>query len=251
MQRSILEQIYIETDGDNSWYTTENWLNDDVSVCKWFGCECNNIDSNIITSFNIQTFTSPQEVPTVLGMLSKLEILVIDGGNAVGTLPSEVFRLHGLKQMTISSSLEGMLPSDIGDLRSLEILEVRGTRFDGQIPTELVLLRRLMHLDISNNQYFMEGSIPSEVGNLSSLKTLYMSGSRLRGTLPSEMFGLMSLEELDMSENRLSGSLPLSLELVSLREMNLSRNLFTGMLPGALGSLEYLEVLRMDVSSEM
>ncbi len=108
-----------------------------------------------------------------------------------------------------------------------------------------------MHLDISNNQYFMEGSIPSEVGNLSSLKTLYMSGSRLRGTLPSEMFGLMSLEELDMSENRLSGSLPLSLELVSLREMNLSRNLFTGMLPGALGSLEYLEVLRMDVSSEM
>jgi len=251
MQRDILEHIYIETDGDNSWYTTENWLNDDVSVCKWFGCECNKIDSNIINTLNLQSFTSPQEVPTVIGMLSKLEILIIDGANIVGTLPSEVFLLHGLKQMTISSSLEGMLPSDIGDLRSLEILKVRETRFDGPIPTELGLLRRLTHLDISNNQYFMEGSIPSEVGNLSSLKTLYMSGNGMLGTLPSEVFGLMSLEELDMSENRLSGSLPLSLELVSLREMNLSFNSITGMLPGALGSLEYLEVLRMDVSSEM
>jgi len=251
MQRGVLEQYYIETDGDISWDKTENWLNDDVSVCKWFGCGCNNIDSNIITSFNLQTFTSPQEVPTVIGMLSKLETLIINGANINGTLPSEVFLLHGLKQMTISSSLEGTLPSEIGDLRSLEILEVRETRFDGPIPTELGLLTRLIHLDISNNQYFMEGSIPSEIGNLSSLKTLYMSGNSLRGTLPSELFGLTLLEDLDMSENRLSGSLPLSLELISLREMNLSRNLITGMLPGALGSLEYLEVLRMNVSSEI
>ena len=248
MQRDILEQYYIETDGDNSWDTTENWLNDDVSVCKWFGCVCNGVEDNIITSFNIQTFTSPQEVPTVIGMLSKLEILTIDGANTVGTLPSEVFLLHGLKQMTISSSLEGTLPSEIGDLRSLEILEIRGNSFDGQIPTELGLLRRLTRLDITNHEYFMEGSIPSEIGNLLSLETLYMSGNSLRGTLPAELFSLVSLEDLNLSRNGLSGSLTLSMDLMSLREMDLSSNLFSGMLPGALVSLESLEVLHMKVS---
>jgi len=69
-------------------------------------------------------------------MLSKLKILTIDGANIVGTLPSELFRLHHLKQMTIRSSLEGMLPSEIGELRSLEKLEVRRDTFDGQIPIE-------------------------------------------------------------------------------------------------------------------
>ena len=75
-----------------------------------------------------------------------------------------------------------------------------------------------------------------------------MSHNGLRGTVASELFGLASLEELNLSWNVLSGSLPLSLELISLREMNLSYNKFTGMLPGALGSLESLEVLQMNVS---
>jgi len=252
MQRDILEQYYIETDGEYSWDTTENWLNDDVSVCKWFGCVCNGVEDNIITSFHLRTFTSPQEVPTVIGMLSKLEILTIDGANIVGTLPSELFLLHGLKQMTISSSLEGTLPSEIGDLRSLEILEIRGNSFDGQIPTELGLMRRLTRLDIKKfHSPFVEASIPSEIGNLSSLKTLYMSGNSLRGALPAELFSLVSLEDLNLSRNRLSGSLPLSMDLMSLREVDLSSNLFTGMLPGALVSLESLEVLHMDVSCKM
>ena len=96
MQRSVLEQIYIETDGDNSWYTSENWLDDDVSVCKWYGCECNNIYIDIITSFDMPAKLNPQQVPTVIGMLSKLEVLKIDGANIVGTFPSELFRLHQL-----------------------------------------------------------------------------------------------------------------------------------------------------------
>ena len=98
MQRGILEQYYIETDGDNSWYASDNWLNDDVSVCKWYGCECNNTDIDIVTSFKIQNFKSLRQVPTVLGMLSKLEVLNIDGANIVGTLPSELFRSHLLEK---------------------------------------------------------------------------------------------------------------------------------------------------------
>jgi len=94
MQRGILEQIYTETDGDNSWYTSENWLNDEVSVCKWHGCECNNINIDIVTSFDMPAKLNPQQVPTVIGMLIKLEVLTIDGANIVGTLPSELFHLH-------------------------------------------------------------------------------------------------------------------------------------------------------------
>ena len=82
----------------------------DVSVCKWYGCECNNTDIDIVTSFKIQTFKSPLQVPTVLGMLSKLEVLNIDGANIVGTLPSELFRLHQLKRMTVISSMGSKLP---------------------------------------------------------------------------------------------------------------------------------------------
>jgi len=248
MQRGVLEQYYIETDGDNSWYASDNWLNDDVSVCKWYGCECNNTDIDIVTSFNLPNFKSPQEVPTVLGMLSKLEVLDIDGANIVGTLPSELFRLHQLKKMTVINSMGGMLPSEIGNLRSLEYLELRKNSFDGKIPTELGLLQSLTYLDISDHEYFTEATIPSEIGNLSSLKALCMSRNGLRGTVPSELFGLVSLETLYLSWNSLRGSLPLSVELTSLREMDLSNNKLTGMLPGALGSLESLEVLQMQVS---
>ena len=248
MQRGVLEQIYTETDGDNSWYRTENWLDDDISVCKWYGCGCNNIYIDIITSFEMPALLNPQQVPTVIGMLSKLEVLTIDDANIVGTLPTELFHLHQLKQMTVISSMEDMLPSDIGNLRSLEYLEIRENRFDGQIPTELGLLQSLAYLDISYHEYFTESTIPFEIGNLLSLKTLDMSRNGLRGTLPSELFGLVSLEELNLSWNNLSGSLPLSMELPSLREMDLKYNILTGMLPGALGSLESLEVLNINVS---
>jgi len=248
MQRAILEQFYIETDGDNSWHRTENWLNDEVSVCKWYGCGCNNFDKNIITSFHVKNFKSPQKIPTVIGMLTKLESLKLDYVNVEGTLPSELFCLHELKELTVVGSLEGMLPSEIGYLSSLKYLKVRKTSFDGQIPTELGLLQSLTYLDISYHEHLTEATIPSELGNLLSLKTLDMSRNGLRGTVASELFGLASLEELNLSWNVLSGSLPLSLGLISLREMNLSYNRFTGMLPGALGSLEFLEVLQMHVS---
>ena len=97
-------------------------------------------------------------------------------------------------------------------------------------------------MDISDHEYFTEATIPSEIGNLSSLKALCMSRNGLRGTVPSELFGLV------LSWNRLRGSLPLSMELTSLREMDIRRNKLTGMIPGALGSLESLEVLQMQVS---
>ena len=250
MQRDILEQIYIETDGGNSWYTSDNWLNDEVSVCEWYGCECNDTDNDVVTSFIMPNIKVPQKVPTVLGLLNELQVLTITNANFVGTLPSELFRLHQLKRMNVISSLNGTLPLEMGELRSLEYLELRDNSFGGQIPTELGLLQSLTYLHISDHKYFTEASIPSEFGNLSSLKTLHLSRNGLRGVLPSELFGLVSLEELNLSENSLNGPLPLSLDLMSLREMDLSRNLFTGMLPGALGSLESLEVLRMDVSSE-
>ena len=247
IQRGVLEQIYIETDGDNSWYTTENWLNDDVSVCKWYGCGCNDMDNKIVTTFGLQNFKSPQEVPTVIGMLSKLEGPHIDGANIVGTLPTELFRLHQLKHMTVVSSMGGKLLSEIGNLRHLEFLELRENNFDGQIPTELGLLQSLTYLDISDHEYFTESTIPSEIGNLSSLKTLHMSRNGLSGTLPYELFGLISLQEMNLSWNSLHGSLPTSMELTSLREIDLSYNMLTGMLPGALGSLGSLVGLYMEV----
>jgi len=244
MQPGVLEQYYIETDGENSWYISEYWLNDEVSVCRWYGCECNNIDIDIITSFDMPGMLNPQQVPTVIGMLSKLEVLNMDGANIVGTLPSELFGLHQLKRMTVISSMEGMLPSEIGNVRSLEYLEVRDNSFDGQIPTELGLLQSLTYLDISDHKYFTESTIPSELGNLSLLTKLYMSHNGLRGTVPPELFGLVSLEELNLSWNSLSGFLPLSMELFLLHEMDLSNNKLTGMLPVSLGSLESLEVLK-------
>jgi len=129
-----------------------------------------------------------------------------DSPTSITTLPTyEPY----LKQMTVISSLEGMLPSEIGNLRSLEYLELRENNFHGQIPTELGLLQSLTFLDVSDHECITEASISSKVGNLSSLKTFYTKRSRLRGTLSTELFGRVSLEEFNFSGNSLSGSLPL------------------------------------------
>jgi len=99
------------------------------------------MDNNIVTSFNLQNFKSSQEVPTVLGMLSKLEGLYIDPANIVGTLPSELFRLHQLKEMTVVSSMDDLLLSEIDNLSVLEYLELRENILMGRYQLSLVYCR--------------------------------------------------------------------------------------------------------------
>jgi len=53
-------------------------------------------------------------------MLNELQVLIIHNENFVGNLPSKLFRLYQLKQMTVISSMGGTLPTEIGSLRSLE-----------------------------------------------------------------------------------------------------------------------------------
>ena len=247
MQRTVLEQIYIETGGDYSWTTdSSSWLNDDISVCEWYGCECNNNEDYIVTSVRLGSFRYTQLIPTAIGMLSKLQNLTINGDKLTGTLPSELFNLHELTQLTIRGSLEGTLPSEISNLRSLQILDLRGNNFDGKLPSEVGVLGMLKYLDISGMT--LKSSIPSEVFNLSSLQYLYMNDSSLKGTLPSELFGMVSLQIISLSNNNLIGSLPLSMDLVSLREIDLSENKISGILPDAFASLPHFEILRIRVS---
>jgi len=248
MQRTVLEQIYIETGGDYSWTTdSSNWLNDDISVCEWYGCECNNNEDYIVTSIRLGSFRYVQLIPTAIGMLSKLQKLTINGDNLAGTLPRELLNLHELTQMTIRSSLEGALPSEIGNLRSLQILDLHGNNFDGKLPSELGLLEKLRYLDISGNDGSLESSIPSEVSNFSSLQYLYKNDSSLQDALPSELFGMVSLQIISLSNNNLVGSLPLLMDLVSLREIDLSNNQISGILPGVFASLPHFEILRIRV----
>ena len=167
--------------------------------------------------------------------------------NLVGTIPSSIGQLTGLKDLQLwQNQLTGNIPLALGNLINLEILSLEENLLIGQIPVALGGLTHLRHLSLAKNQ--LDGSIPHQLGNLTNLDDgLWLYQNDLSGSIPPELGNLIKLKTLALQVNHLDGSIPPELvSLTSLLTLNLFDNQLTGSIPSELGNLSNLQRLLLN-----
>jgi len=86
-------------------------------------------------------------LPTELGRLEKLAVLVLSSNHLSGTLPSEMGRLTNLQKFVVDDNpISGSLPTELGLLTQLEKIAFTNTHLTGVIPSQLCHLRVAFNL---------------------------------------------------------------------------------------------------------
>ena len=242
--RAVLVELYHATDGPN-WANSGNW-NSTAPLDEWFGVTTD-AAGRVTNLFLHDNFLSGS-IPSSLGGLTRLELLVLGGNFLSGSIPSSLGRLTNLEGLFLGgNSLSGSIPSSLGRLTNLELLVLGGNSLSGSIPSWLGRLANLEVLDLADNS--LSGSIPSSLGNLTNLGGLSLGGNSLNGSIPSWLGG-MDLGSLNLSDNELRGSIPSSLgRLTNLTWLDLGGNSLSGSIPSSLGRLTNLHGLRLGGNS--
>jgi Leucine-rich repeat (LRR) protein len=184
--------------------------------------------------------TSTGTVPTEIGLLTDLNVLLLPGNQFSGRLPTEMGELTKLNLLSAyDNALEGPLPTEVGLLSSLVMFSVRQNILSGPIPSELGLLTNLV-VTISMNNNQLSSTIPTQLGTLTNLFEIELSGNRLTGRIPSELGLLTRMTKLTFANNSLSGTIPQELSALwqSLNSLWFDGNtLLSGILPESLCDL--------------
>ena len=174
VDREALVALYNATDGAN-WRNKTNWLSDQP-LNQWHGVTTDT--DGRVTELYLNTNQLTGEIPSELGNLSNLQVLVLTNNQFSGTIPSQLGNLSNLKQLWLhSNQLTGTIPSELDNLSKLQVLA------------------------LGINQ--LTGTIPSQLGNLSKLQSLYIDNNPLSGALPSTFTGLHNLENLWLHNTQL------------------------------------------------
>ena len=217
---SVLQQLYIETDGDN-WKQSVNWFKPNTGYCDWFGIEC-----------------------YAAGDTSAIKRIELSNNNLVGTVPKTIYSLDGLKSFNFGYNPELVVPFEGMELAEhlfyvnvghtatssfdgideahdeFKVLIADHLSVEGTIPSAMFALTALQILSLAECD--LGGTVSTEIGNLQSLQEIYLYNNNLRGELPTELGMLSNLRILSMAHNRLSGTLPLQLDDGLLRIQALS-----------------------------
>eukprot|EP00978_Attheya_sp_CCMP212_P011644 scaffold28850_cov41-Attheya_sp.AAC.1 len=81
-------------------------------------------------------------VPTVLGTLTNLQFLALEGNILTGTLPTELGALTDMKYLGLygNNDIQGTIPSELGALSSLQELRLEDTQLTGEVPSQVCTL---------------------------------------------------------------------------------------------------------------
>ncbi|KAH7860272.1 hypothetical protein Vadar_011504 [Vaccinium darrowii] len=183
-------------------------------------------------------------IPTWIGSLSDLTVLLLQNNQFEGNIPKELCHLSYLTLIDLSSNnLSGSIIPCISNVKFNGTPGVRvwGTGIDYSPSKFTSLLHdvRTKDEEIEHDMFISDtvapeetGPIPPEIGNLTHIKVLNFSHNYLTGTIPATFSNLKSIECLDFSYNNLSGKIPSQLtELYSLAVFNLSYNNLSGSTP--------------------
>lgn len=162
--------------------------------------------------------------------------------NPVGSkeLPSEVWTLTQLKDLSLWWNKLENISEDIGRLKHLESLYVESDQLK-QLPNQIVSLSRLRHLEVIGSQMT---ELPADLGRLSALRTIIFQRTQLQ-ELPASFGELNRLEVAEMDDNQFR-KLPDDMSgLTNLRVLTLQGHQLS-VLPKTLGQLSAMEELYLD-----
>ncbi|KAL6283331.1 hypothetical protein ACE6H2_014260 [Prunus campanulata] len=84
----------------------------------------------------------------------------LNNNNIVGDIPTEIGRLHLLRQLSLhSNNFSGIIPDQIANLKNLEAFDLSMNHLSGVIPSSLANLNFLKYFNASYNN--LEGPIPT------------------------------------------------------------------------------------------
>jgi Leucine-rich repeat (LRR) protein len=199
-----------------------------------------------LTSLYVGDNSLTSTLPESLALLSNLQVFHFGQNQIVGTIPEAVSNLSLLQELnTTRNRLSGSI-GFIQHLTQVVHLDLSYNQFEHTIPEGIGRLKALRNVDLSENHLI--GTLPSSIGTLNALELLQGSGNSLSGTFPWSSFTENTrLTTLSMANNKLSGSLPLPLQLskfdATLEVVELSGNHLSGKLPN--WSFKSLKELRL------
>jgi hypothetical protein len=207
-QRGILTQFYSSTNGAN-WANHKGWLEDEVSVCDWFGITCNT-EAEII-SIDLENNSLDGICPPSIFELSSLNLFNLRN-NSIDISFSSIGNATNLQTLILSNSNLWRLDG-IGSAPSLKSLHLTNNAMVGTLPDEIYQLTNLEELLLNYNNF--TGSLSTRIGQLHNLQLLYMYQNELSGEIPSDIGQLEKLKELALGDNHFTGTLPTELMKLS------------------------------------
>ncbi len=216
-EREVLE-IFFNECGGNKWKHNDNWMDEKIDICNWYGIQCSNGGT--------------------------VESIALGANNIVGIPPKEIFELENLKYFWLYSNPVKFSFSGIGQAKRLQSLLLDSTGLESL--EGIGQAYNLVDLDLRFNN--LKGPIPSEISNLVNLETLTMSDNDLTGELPS-FTRMHRLRSLRLSGNDLTGPLPTFASNHVLNYIDLSENRISGTIsPSFLDSMDFEENIYVDLS---
>ena len=100
-----------------SWTNADGW-GTEAWHCEWYGITCLNGSVNMI---EMDWNNLRGEIPTYLGRLRNLEILILSNNRLRGSIPPEIREVQNLGHLALAGNafLGGEIPPEIGELKHL------------------------------------------------------------------------------------------------------------------------------------
>ena len=173
-EREILIKLYDSTGGSN-WRNADNWKEDSVSICDWYGVFCESEDyedgEEVVLELHLPSNKLVGTVPPQVFGLEKLKMLNFRDNKDLAVELQGIGNAPTLRELYLDATKLSSL-SGLGRAKNLKTLHVQQNNFGGaSLPKELFGLTKLEHLHIADAN--IGGALPSDLGRLTKLREMF------------------------------------------------------------------------------